>query len=341
MSGKPIRKPGGVAIGAPKAVKIGATIAKPVAVASSSALAARSAAPAAQDDDEFDVPMNPSNSMSAAGAGTGDAGESEYLTVGSGNPGRGVSSSSSVRFGGSSSSSAMQQNTYNPGEDEEYQDYDDEFGDGAGVGSSSSGAGAGASSSSSMAIVPAAVGAGAGSAPARPVAITKYGVRQFVETQHGLRLFLQNCVASCDMKCNPDLAHIATHARNAEYNPQRFAAVIMRIREPKCTALIFHSGKVVVTGSKNEDDALLAARKIAQILVKLGFSAVVSGFKIQNMVATGDCAFPIRLEGMADENCESSATSACDAVCDVCIFVLTLLLDLGMLVMHARHQGQA
>lgn len=39
-----------------------------------------------------------------------------------------------------------------------------------------------------------------------------------------------------------DLKTIALHARNAEYNPKRFAAVIMRIREPKTTALVFASG---------------------------------------------------------------------------------------------------
>ena len=39
-----------------------------------------------------------------------------------------------------------------------------------------------------------------------------------------------------------DLKKIALHARNAEYNPKRFAAVIMRIREPRTTALIFSSG---------------------------------------------------------------------------------------------------
>ena len=38
-------------------------------------------------------------------------------------------------------------------------------------------------------------------------------------------------------------------ARNAEYNPKRFAAVIMRIREPRTTALIFSSGKMVCTGN--------------------------------------------------------------------------------------------
>ena len=49
-----------------------------------------------------------------------------------------------------------------------------------------------------------------------------------------------------------DLKKIALHARNAEYNPKRFAAVIMRIREPRTTALIFSSGGwgvVVVVGA--------------------------------------------------------------------------------------------
>lgn len=44
--------------------------------------------------------------------------------------------------------------------------------------------------------------------------------------------------------------------------PQRFAAVIMRIREPKTTALIFASGKMVCTGAKSEQDSKLAAKKV-------------------------------------------------------------------------------
>ena len=46
---------------------------------------------------------------------------------------------------------------------------------------------------------------------------------------------------------------IALEARNVEYNPKRFAAAIMRIREPKTTALIFRSGKMVCTGAKSEE----------------------------------------------------------------------------------------
>ncbi|KFV61037.1 TATA box-binding protein-like 2, partial [Dryobates pubescens] len=61
---------------------------------------------------------------------------------------------------------------------------------------------------------------------------------------------LQNIVSTVNLACKLDLKSIALHARNAEYNPKRFAAVIMRIREPRTTALIFSSGKMVCTGAK-------------------------------------------------------------------------------------------
>lgn len=73
----------------------------------------------------------------------------------------------------------------------------------------------------------------------------------------------------------------------------------MRIRDPKTTALIFASGKMVVTGAKSEDDSKLAARKYARIIQKLGFQAKFTDFKIQNIVGSCDVKFPIRLEGLA------------------------------------------
>ena len=73
----------------------------------------------------------------------------------------------------------------------------------------------------------------------------------------------------------------------------------MRIREPKTTALIFASGKMVVTGAKSEELSRLAARKYARIVQKLGFPAKFTEFKIQNIVGSCDVKFPIRLEGLA------------------------------------------
>eukprot|EP01134_Creolimax_fragrantissima_P005116 CFRG5116T1 len=110
---------------------------------------------------------------------------------------------------------------------------------------------------------------------------------------------LQNIVSTVNLGVKLDLKNIALHARNAEYNPKRFAAVIMRIREPKTTSLIFASGKMVCTGAKSEEMSKLAARKYARIIQKLGFKARFTEFKIQNIVGSCDVKFPIRLEGLA------------------------------------------
>ncbi|CCH59621.1 hypothetical protein TBLA_0B08050 [Henningerozyma blattae CBS 6284] len=118
-------------------------------------------------------------------------------------------------------------------------------------------------------------------------------------TTSGIVPTLQNIVATVNLGCRLDLKTVALHARNAEYNPKRFAAVIMRIREPKTTALIFASGKMVVTGAKSEDDSKLASRKYARIIQKIGFAAKFTDFKIQNIVGSCDVKFPIRLEGLA------------------------------------------
>lgn len=92
----------------------------------------------------------------------------------------------------------------------------------------------------------------------------------------------------------------------------------MRIRDPKTTALIFASGKMVCTGThsltfvknhlllkigaKTEDQSRLAARKYARIIMRLGYENKVKfqDFKVQNIVASCDVRFPIRLEALVN-----------------------------------------
>ncbi|CAL4925877.1 unnamed protein product [Urochloa decumbens] len=136
-------------------------------------------------------------------------------------------------------------------------------------------------------------GAGGGRAAAEEPAV------DLARHPSGLVPTLQNIVSTVNLDCKLDLQEIANRARNAEYNPKRFAAVIMRIRDPKTTALVFASGKMVCTGAKSEEHSRLAARKYARIVQKLGFQARFKDFKIQNMVASCDVKFPIRLEGLA------------------------------------------
>lgn len=114
----------------------------------------------------------------------------------------------------------------------------------------------------------------------------------------GLQPVLQNVVSTFSMGCCVNLKEIVQKARNAEYNPRRFSAVILRLREPKTTALIFSSGKGVCTGAKDETESKLAARKFARMVQKFGYEATFKNFRIQNLVASVDVGFTIFLEQM-------------------------------------------
>ena len=113
---------------------------------------------------------------------------------------------------------------------------------------------------------------------------------------------LQNIVSTADLCCKLELRKIALQAKNAEYNPKRFAAVIMRIRQPKTTALIFASGKMVCTGAKSEQDSRTAARTYAKMISKLGYNVKFTNFTIQNIVGSCGVNFNISLEGLYASN---------------------------------------
>jgi transcription initiation factor TFIID TATA-box-binding protein len=115
---------------------------------------------------------------------------------------------------------------------------------------------------------------------------------------------LQNIVSTVNLKCDLELRDIALKTKNSEYNPRRFAAVIMRIKEPKTTALIFESGKMVVTGARSEEDSRKASRQYAKIIQRLGNRVRFAEFKIQNIVGSCDVKFPIRLEGLYSSHCK-------------------------------------
>ena len=75
--------------------------------------------------------------------------------------------------------------------------------------------------------------------------------------------------------------------------------MIIRLREPKSTGLLFRSGKLVCTGARDIESSRLAARKLGRIVQKIGFAVKFIDFKVQNIVATSDVRFPIDLEQIA------------------------------------------
>ena len=109
---------------------------------------------------------------------------------------------------------------------------------------------------------------------------------------------ISNVVCGVNLNCRFDLKHVALSARNVVYNPKRFPAAVLRLREPKATALIFEAGKLQALGTKSVEDAKLAARKFARMLQKLGYQPKLDDFVVQNIVGNADTRTLIRLEGL-------------------------------------------
>jgi len=107
---------------------------------------------------------------------------------------------------------------------------------------------------------------------------------------------LQNVVATFNLGVDHlDLRAIALRKPFVEYNPQKFAAATIRIRNPRTTALAFASGNMVCTGAKTEIEARIAGRKYVRILQKHGIPVSFRDFKIQNIVASAEVPHTLKL----------------------------------------------
>lgn len=111
---------------------------------------------------------------------------------------------------------------------------------------------------------------------------------------------LQNVVSTFSLGVTGiNLRYIATKFSFLEFNPQCFAAGTVRIREPRTTALAFASGNMVCTGGRTELESRLAARKYVRIFQNVGIPVCFRNFKIQNIVASANVGFPIKLRELS------------------------------------------
>jgi transcription initiation factor TFIID TATA-box-binding protein len=84
--------------------------------------------------------------------------------------------------------------------------------------------------------------------------------------QHGIQTLESPDVVISNMVCSYDSGNFInlnkvvltlSHER-VEYEPEQFPGLVYRIDDPKVVALLFSSGKFILTGAKNLDDVKLA-----------------------------------------------------------------------------------
>ena len=109
-----------------------------------------------------------------------------------------------------------------------------------------------------------------------------------------------NLVITTDLEHNLHLEKIMSTLPNVEYNPEQFPGLIMRIRDPKTSALLFSSGRVVCTGARDVAGAKKAVHKIIDSLKKVNVKIKIEPkLKIQNLVGAGELGFDLNLNELA------------------------------------------
>lgn len=80
---------------------------------------------------------------------------------------------------------------------------------------------------------------------------------------------VENMVGQCDFKFPIRLESVAAENRgNAQYDPENFAGLVWRFHEPKLSILVFVTGKVVVTGARNENDIRKGCEQLYPTMAK-------------------------------------------------------------------------
>ena len=111
-----------------------------------------------------------------------------------------------------------------------------------------------------------------------------------------------NIVCSASLGQDIPLIKLAETLPNTEYNPEQFPGLVMRIREPKTSALIFSSGKIVSTGARSmakvKESIKAIIKNLAKIKIKITTFPKVN---VQNMVASGSIGIDLNLNSLAME----------------------------------------
>jgi len=109
-----------------------------------------------------------------------------------------------------------------------------------------------------------------------------------------------NIVVSTSLEHDIPLEKMAATLSNTEYNPEQFPGLVIRIREPKTSALIFSSGKVVCTGARTLQKVEESLQQIIKSLEKIDIKIKIAPkIHVQNIVASGSVGMDLNLNVLA------------------------------------------
>jgi transcription initiation factor TFIID TATA-box-binding protein len=126
---------------------------------------------------------------------------------------------------------------------------------------------------------------------------------EILEKDENITVNIQNVVASVDLYFKINLEKTATvlmYSSEVSYIPEQFPGLVVKIKEPKTSALVFSSGKMVITGAKSaaeiKEAVAVLRKKLKESSTSKGPKNKTAKITVQNIVASGNIGFKIDLE---------------------------------------------
>jgi transcription initiation factor TFIID TATA-box-binding protein len=80
------------------------------------------------------------------------------------------------------------------------------------------------------------------------------------------KVTVQNIVASGNINMSLNLNYLALELENTEYEPEQFPGLVYKLIEPNATFLLFSNGKLVCTGTKNNQQLNDSTEQLTKII---------------------------------------------------------------------------
>ena len=121
-----------------------------------------------------------------------------------------------------------------------------------------------------------------------------------VKKTSGFRIKIQNMVSYTELGKPVSLEILLDKVDDTEWQPEQFPGLIMKIRSPRASALIFSQGKIVCTGTKSKRDLREAMKKVVEKIESAGIK-MPSKYttKIENIVASTKIKGELDLDELA------------------------------------------
>jgi transcription initiation factor TFIID TATA-box-binding protein len=109
-------------------------------------------------------------------------------------------------------------------------------------------------------------------------------------------LKIENIVAAGTIADAIDLEFIANNIKDCTFTKKKFPGAVYHMQDPKSAALIFASGRVVLTGLHRADDIEIALHNLTKKFRDAGITCIDNAnCAVTNIVCTYNIGFPLNL----------------------------------------------